>query len=214
MKADQIGEQDSLFRHVVFPLAFGGRAFQWDKTMKLFDEPDGSILASLAWERYVPTTAHIHAYGCRLASRMNADQQKKDKYREKDRRIYSGAYQLRADHIRALATTNGLEEVLSAEVIHHVEAGEIAHTDLRITLKRDSEFGLEGTKTAILACLWNACCGPLVHKCDCDQEILQHPSHSLPDAPSGPYRDMRPYLERLWYLLRFHVCSWLWRKKL
>jgi hypothetical protein len=209
MKVGRIGDNDSLFRHLIFPLAFRGRAFQWNKGMKLFDESDGTILASLAWERYLPTTALIHSYGCRLASRMTESERKKGKNREKDRRIYCGAYQFKANLVRALSATEGLDEVVSADVIQHFEDGELAHTDLRFVLRSNLEFDLEGTKTAILDRLWNTCFGPLVHRCVCDIDVSPHPNEDLPNSPSGPYRDSRSFVGRLWCILRFHISSWL-----
>lgn len=200
MDSGPIGEHDSLFRHLVFPLAFRGREFQWEKGMKLWDEPDGTVLASLAWERFVPTIVEIHGYGCRLATRLTerVREKKKEKYRDKkDRRIYCGAYQFKAGRIRALARIDGLEDVLSADVIQHIEDGEIAHTDLRITLSKEPKFDIEGTKTAILDRLWHTCRGPLIHKCDCDDDILDHPSSALPTPPSGPYEDIRSSSERI-----------------
>jgi hypothetical protein len=210
MKSGPIGEHDSLFRHVVFPLAFRGGAFQWDKGMKLWDQPDGTVLASLAWERFVPTIAEIHGYGCRLAFQMTEKERKKDRYREKDRRIYCGAYQFKASRIRALARSDGLDDVLSADVTHHIEEGEIAHTDLRFTVSEEPRFDIEGTKTAILVRLWQACSGPLIHKCSYDDDILDHPGSALPTPPSGPYKDMRSSFQRIWYLLRFKLIYRLW----
>lgn len=210
MKSGPIGEHDSLFRHLVFPLAFRGRAFRWEKGMKLWDEPDRTVLASLAWERFVPTVVEIHSYGCRLASRMTEKERKKEKYREKDRRIYCGAYQFTANRIRSIARADGLDDVLSADVIHHIEDGEIAHTDLRFTISEESKFDIEGTKTAILDRLWHACSGPLVHKCDYDDDTLDHPSSALPTPPSGPYKDIRSSSQRIWHLLRFKLLYWLW----
>lgn len=188
-----IAENDSLFRHVVFPLAYRGRVFQWDKGMNLSDGADGTVLGSLAWERFVPTLAEIHGYGCRLAFRMteNVREKKKEKYRDKDRRIYTGAYQFKAGRIRALTKIDGLDDVLSADIIHHIEDGEIAHTDLRFTLSKEPKFDIEGTKTAILDRLWHVCNGPLIHKCDYDEDILDHAGSALPTPFSGPYKDMR-----------------------
>lgn len=210
MKSGPISEHDSLFRHLVFPLAFRGQAFQWEKGMKLWDEPDGTVLASLAWERFVPTLAEIHGYGCRLAFKMTEEVRKKDKYREKDRRIYCGAYQFKASQIRAIARADGLDEVLSADVIHHIENGEIAHTDLRFTISEESRFDIEGTKTAILVRLWHACSGPLTDKCAYDDDILDHPGSALPTPPSGPYEDIRSHSQRIWCLVRFKLLYWLW----
>jgi hypothetical protein len=211
IKSGPIGEHDSVFRHVVFPLAFRKQAFQWEIGMSLWDAPDRTVLTSVTWQRFVPTVAEIHGFGCRLASRLTEDKRKKEKYREKkDRRIYCGAYQFTANRIRSLARADGLDDLLSADVIHHIEDREIAHTDLKFTLIEEPRFDIEGTKTAILDRLWHACSGPLIHKCDYDDDILDHPSSALPTPPSGPYKDMRSFPQRIWYLLRFKLLYWLW----
>jgi hypothetical protein len=57
--------------------------FAPDKFLQLVDQADRSILASLTWERYVPTTELIHAYGCRLAFQMNETLQTAGKFKEK-----------------------------------------------------------------------------------------------------------------------------------
>jgi hypothetical protein len=204
----RIPDGDSLFRHSIFPVSFKGRRFSWEKCLTLYDEPDGSILASLTWERYVPTTELVHGYGCRLAFRRNEKKRAEGRFKEKDRQVYCGAYQLKGNAIRGLAVINGLDQVLSADVIHRIEEGEIAHTDLKIVLRAGG--GVEGTKTAILDRLWNTCSGPLKHICDCDTDIDTHPSLGLPTAPAGPYYDSRSYLLRLWYIVRFRICNWLW----
>jgi hypothetical protein len=56
----------------------------------------------------------------------------------------------RAKAIRALRTVEGLEEILSADVVHHMEDGEVARTDLRIVVKNSHDPSIEGTKTAIV----------------------------------------------------------------
>jgi hypothetical protein len=211
MKCRRIPDGDSLFRHSIYPLSFKRKSFAWDKCLKLYDEDDGSLLASLTWERYVPTIELIHAYGCRLAFRMNDRERAAGKFKDKNRRVYCGAYQLKGRAIRALVACEGLDEIVSADVVHHVEEGEIAHTDLRIVLRRGGGFNLDGTKTAIIDRLWNACSGPLKHVCDCDRDIADHPSSALDTAPAGAYSDTRSYLVRLWSMVRFQVCSWLWR---
>jgi hypothetical protein len=177
----------------------------------LYDKRDGSIEASLAWERYVPTTELIHGYGCRLASGINARKQAEGKTRAKNRHVYCGAYELKANAIRALAATEGLTEILSADVVHQIEHGEIAHTALRIILKPDAAVDVEGTKTAILDRLWNAFSGPLKHICNEDKDIREHPNSGLITPPAGPYSDTRSSILRLWCIVRFQICSWLWR---
>ena len=145
---------------------------------------------------------------------MNENDRAAGRFKEKNRKVYCGAYELKGKAVRALANSTELNEILSADVIHHVEQGEIAHTDLRIILKPGSVFNIEGTKTAIVDRLWNSCSGPLRHACDCDKGIAEHPSLSLITAPAGDYTDARPYWLRFWSIVRFNVCYWLWRSKL
>jgi hypothetical protein len=208
-----IPDRDSLFRHSIHPLAFRGVRFAQEKLLKLYDQEDGSLLASLTWGRYVPTTKLIHDSGCRLALHMNEKDRAAGKFKEKNRRIYCGAYELKGVAIRALAASEGLNEILSADVIHHVEEGEIAHTDLTITLNAARVANIEGTKTAIVDRLWQNCSGPLRHICDCDKGIAEadHPSSSLTAAPAGDYSDTRSFCLRVWCIVRFQICNWLWR---
>lgn len=210
MRCGRIPDRDSLFRHSIFPVSFKKKVFASEKLIYLVKEPDGSLLASLAWERYVPTIKHIHGYGCRLALKRNEKKRADGKFKDKDRIVYCGAYQMKADAVRALASTYKLDEISSAEVVHHIEAGEISHTDLRISLK-PGVSDIEGTKTAIIDRLWNVCSGPLTHICTCDLDINPHPSLTLITPPAGAYSDTRPYLGRLWSLIRFQACSWFWR---
>lgn len=212
IKSGHISDGDSLFRQTIYPLAFRGPRYSPEKLLKLdYDQASGHILGSLTWEKYVPTPELIHGYGCRLASRMNEKQRTEGKVKEKNRRVYCGAYELKGKTIRALPNSAELSEILSADVVHHVEAGEIAHTDLRITLKRGSVSDVEGTKTAIVDRLWNGCSGPLTHICDCDKGMSEHPSASLPSAPCGHYSDTRSYWLRAWCIVRFEICNWLWQ---
>jgi hypothetical protein len=211
MRRNQIPDRDNLFRHCIYPVSFRGKGFASDKFVYLKVLPDGSLLASLAWERYVPTTEYLHAHGCRLAVRINEAKRAAGTFKDKHRHIYCGAYQLKGSEVRALATVNKLEEVLSADVIHRVEDGEIAHTDLKIVLKPADGLSIEGTKTAIVDRIWNACSGPLKHMCECDRDLAMHPNAKLSTAPKGQYIDSRSSPERFWYLIRFIVCDWLWR---
>jgi len=196
-----------LFRHAIHPVSFQKRVvFAVPKFWNLTDQPDGSVLGSLAWERYAPTGRYVHEHGCRLASRRNEAKRRVGKYDEKQRQVYCGAYQLSAKSIRSIASDQ-LAGVLSADVIHQVEEGEIAHTDLRFHLQADG-FDIEATKTAIIDRLWNASSGPLTHVCHCDRDITPHPNSHLDTPPLGAYRDNRSMALRLWGLIRFKV--WLW----
>ncbi len=218
MRYRRIPDSDSLFRHCIHPLSFKnqGKRFASEKLLHLQDGQEqgkGTLLGSLAWEWYVPTTKHVHAYGCRVASYMNKNlrsgSHKKRQKRQK-RRIYCGAYRLNGSAVRALATTDGLNEISSADVVHHIENEEIAHTDLRISLN-PGILDVEGTKTVIVDRLWNTCSGPLKHIADCDRDVNPHPSSDLSTPPAGPYSDTRSYLHRLWSLIRFRIYSLVWR---
>src|SRR5258708_9153158 len=126
----------------------------------------------MAWERFGPTSDYIHRYGCRLASGQNDRDRVQGRFKDDSRKIYCGACQMRGKAIRALAVTEGLNEIVSADVIHHIENGEISHTDLKIVVRENSGYDVEGTKTAILERLWNACHGPLTHVCLCDADLV------------------------------------------
>jgi len=213
MKCGHISDGDSLFRQSIYPVSFKGkgRAFEWRLCLNLKPEDDGSLSASLTWERYAPTTELVHGYGCRLAFRRNEKKRVEGKIKDKDQQVYCGAYQLKGKAIRELEATEGLDEILSADVVHHVEAGEIAHANLRIVLKPGGGSDLEGTKTAIVERLWTACSGPLRHICDCDKDMPEHPNSKLITPPAGAYSDDRFYPLKLWHIMRFHICNWLWR---
>ena len=212
MRCSHIPDGDSLFRQSIHPVSFKGEAFAWAKCLMLYDQPDGSLEASLTWERYLPTTEAVHDYGCRMAFRRNEKKRIAGNLTDKNRNVYCGAYELKGKAIRELPTIEGLNELLSAGVVHQVEEdGEIAHAALKIVLKPGGAPDIEGTKTAILDRLWNACSGPMKHICDCDKNISQHPSSSLATPPAGVYSDTRSSLLRFWCIIRFHVCGWYWR---
>jgi hypothetical protein len=211
MRYRRIPDIDSLFRCCIHPNSFKGKQFAPEKLLYLKDDLDKrTLLGSLAWERYVPTTKHVHGYGCRVAINMNKNRRGQKKYESK-RYIYRGAYRLNGSAVRALATVGALNGISSADVVHHIENGEIAHTDLRISLM-PGDFDIEGTKTAIVDRLWNACSGPLKYIDVCDQDIKPNPSSDLSTPPAGPYSDTRSYLYRLWSLIRFRIYSLVWRK--
>ena len=211
MRYRRIPDSDNLFRCCIHPLSFKsqGRRFASEKLLRLqHDQEKGTLLASLAWERYVPTTKHVHAYGCRVAFYMNEKLRAEGKL-ERERRIYCGAYRLNASAVRALENADALNEISSADVVHRIENKEIAHTALIISLK-PGDFDVEGTKTAIVDRLWNVCSGPLKYIGVCDQDIKPHPSSGLSTPPAGPYSDTRSCLYRLWSLTRFRIHSWVW----
>jgi hypothetical protein len=209
MRYRRIPDSDSLFRYCTHPLAFKSKGrLALGKMFNLRPEK-GTFLGSLAWERYVPTTKQVHAYGCRIAFYQNEDLRAKGRLKD-ERRIYCGAYRLNARTVRALATADALNEISSADVVHQIEKGEIAHTALKISLK-SGDFDVEGTKTAIVDRLWNGCSGPLKYIGVSDQDIKPHPSSGLTTPPGGPYSDTRSCPYRLWSLIRFRIYSWVWR---
>jgi hypothetical protein len=209
MNWGRIPDRDSLYRLCTHPISFNNRGrFVPRKVITLYDQVDGSLLASVAWERFVPTAPLVHAYGCRLALGINQRAVAAGRSRQKS--IYCGAYQLRASAIRALP--NEVDEIASADVIHHIESGEISHTDLRIVLATGSGLNVETTKTAIMDRLWwHVFRGPMKHICDCDNAIVPHPNSNLDAAPLGACVDTRSNFERRWSVVRYGVFSWLWR---
>jgi hypothetical protein len=213
MEATRIPDGDSLFRHCIHPFSFKGTRrdrFAHNKLLHLEDEGDGGLRASLAWQRYVPTVAMVHSSGCRLARGMNNDMLQAGTFDTEKRRIYCGSCELTARSVRSMAGAPGLERVQSADVVHHIEHGEIAHADLVFRLLPGDELDLPGTMTAIVDRVWHAHSGPLRHICESESEMADHPSAKLDDAPLGPYIDARPGPVRLWSLIRYYVAYWLW----
>lgn len=205
MACHRIAANDNLFRFTIHPTAYKARAFAQEKFIELQATADKTIIGSLAWETYAPTSKFIHEYGCRIAEGINEKRRAEGKVKAKYRCVYCGAYQLTLTLIRSLAGSDGLGEILMADVVPKLENGEIAHAELRIFLKPDNELDIEGTKTAIVDRIWNSCRGPLRHKCPCDLDLAQHPNESLPIAPLGEYLDSRCSVLRFWHLARFYL---------
>jgi hypothetical protein len=204
----RISNNQNLFRLCTYPIAFKRDKFVPEKAIKLHDQPDGSFAASVAWQRFAPNSELVHAYGCRLSAGINRKAKALEKYQQKTKNVYCGAYQLSANAVRSLALQ--VDDVEFADVLHQIEEGEIAHAHVKIILKH--ELDTEGTKTAILDRLWNAFYGPITHVCECDKEIDPHPSQGLTDGPKGPYVDSRGWFVRAFSMIRFRVCNWLWEK--
>ena len=78
-------------------------------------------------------------------------------------RVYCGAYQIEASAVRELAVAANAG-ISTAEVIHHIEDGEIAHTAVKV--QPQAGIDIETTKTAIIDRLSNVWRGPLKHCCD------------------------------------------------
>jgi hypothetical protein len=204
-----IPDGDNLFRSVVHPLAFRKKGKQLDRG-KFFhlctdDLTPGLIKTSVVWERYAPTSQRVHAFGCRLAVRMN-------EANPKTRHVYCGAYQFKASNVRQLVGTENLAEVVGSDVLHVIEHGEIAHANIQIRLAADvDEDSVEGIKTVIVDRLWQSNRGPIPHICDVDTELEPPPSQLLIDAPNGTYSDDRSSMLRFWYDVRFAALYSLWR---
>jgi hypothetical protein len=212
MSWGRIANDDRLFRLCTFPIAFktGKKKciFEPKKVMYIEPQDDGSLAASLAWQRFVPTADLVHQYGCRLSRGINKKKKDEGKYSDAKRNVYCGSYQLRASDVRDLPSN--VQGVVFADVYHQIENDEFAHAHLRILL--EANWDSEGTKTAILVWLWGACYGPLAHICDCDKHLNPHPHVDLGPGPRGPYHDTRSRFERWRAVLRFRVCNWLWQK--
>lgn len=207
MKRKPVPDQDNLFRHAVHPVTFKSKRFASEKLIQLVPQEDGSLLGSLAWERFLPRTDDVHEYGCRLAFRRNALPT------ARTQSVYCGAYHFKARAIRALSSEENLGEVSSVHIEHKVEHGEIAHVDLRFVIKGEYDLNIEGSKTAIIDRLWNICSGPMQHVCECDANIDPHPSSLLMIPPRGSYRDDRSTFRRWYCRIMFHAYSWWYRRR-
>lgn len=184
--SDPIGDDQSLYRPVVHPLAFTSKAFDIQNMFHLQSEDDKTIVTSLVWQHFLPNEGALHEYGCRLANGMNQGIiNRKGLLKEKERRAYCGSYQLTANVIRALAKTDELSEVAVADVLHEIENDEVAHINLKVTVRADWTGSITSTMTAIVDRLWRACRGPLKHTCPYDLDLSPHPSEGLPVPPTG-----------------------------
>jgi hypothetical protein len=203
-----------LYRSSVYPAAFRHKKkLEPVLVPALFfylgDEPndvDGTqlVFGSLAWERFAPSWDHVHAYGCRIASRRNAKLEAEGRLDPSKRNVYCGSYALKARSIRSLVGLENLAEIVSADVVHKIEDGEIAHAELQIVVQADGR-DVEATKTAIIDRLWNASSGPLKHVCAFDSDLEPHPSSLLADGPGGRLPDGRSALKQLWAMALFHA---------
>ncbi len=203
-----IPDRANLFRHSVFPVSFRSRRFAAPNFFNLNEKVhDGQniVVASVAWQTYMPTSNYVHRYGCRLADKRNKRKQEKGTYKEKDRQVYCGAYQLTAGAVREISTVTGLEEIESADVYHLIEDGEIAHTELKFVFKTGAAI-TEAAKTAIIDRLWHACAGPMPFICEQDTEMTNHPSEKLEDAPNGRSENAEPKIST-W--IKFYLCLWI-----
>jgi hypothetical protein len=215
MRWGQITDTDSFFRQSIFPESFRGKKgiFATSKCFYLKVNSEKNLLfGSLAWQRFVPTSDDVHAYGCRIAAIRNNRKQLNHATTDAHRSVYCGAYHITAKNVRALSKLDGLSEVFRADVVHKPENGELAHADLRIWLQPSRVVNIESTKTAIVHSLWSQCSGPLKHVCECDRDMESHPSLRLDDSNLGAYVDTRSHFTQWWSVFRFHVYNWIWFK--
>jgi len=212
MGLGRIPNTSVLFRHVVYPAGFQGKAkmFVPDKFIRL-EEKDGKLVTSLAWRRFLPTSAFVNAYGCRMAQERNVRAAAKATSRQSTRHTYAGAFALNAGFVRRLGKNKGLDEIGKTDVVHLVEFGEIAHVELSVSVSPEMVDD-QGLRTLVVDRIWHSCSGPLRHVCSCDADLSDHPNAQLELAPKGDYFDGRgPVRLRCAELL----CSFLtisWRK--
>jgi hypothetical protein len=206
----EIRDDDVLFRHVVFPVAFSSGKKTALRVSGLWritaTHEDSYVLeTSVAWDRFVPTFRYVHEYGCRLANGRNQNKRRENGgvLREKERSVYCGAYQLTGASIRTLPSQVG-EGVKEVDVIHKVEHGEVAHAALLIRISPDT-LDQEGLKTAIMDRLWRANRGPLKHICEDDADLAGHPSEKLDRGPAGEAFSDPSGCLKLWNLFKFEV---------
>lgn len=204
----RIPDKDSLFRHAVYPASFKKKVFANESLWHLTNQADGSILGSLAWQRFEPTASYVHQHGCRLSRNRNERARQKGTYKEDRRNVYCGFFEISAERVRGIPS-DPLSGVLSADVIHHIEENEIAHTDLRFRLHPD-ESNIEAVKTAIAVLLWNRCTGPQMHVCECDTNVVMHPNGGLEITPLGEYEDTRSWGWIVLGVVRFRLYRILW----
>jgi hypothetical protein len=130
--------------------------------------------------------------------------EKAGRTKARDRIIYCGAYVFTVDAVRELGGARGLPEIVSADVVHMIEDGEVAHAALLVTLHPGTP-NVEGTKTAIVDRLWQVTGGPLKHICDGDNDLKDHPNQYLTSAPIKAPDDapIQSGLSRSWHSMRF-----------
>ena len=192
----RIPDDDLVYRHAVYPLAFSNQRIVQAKFFHFqVDAAAQRIVGSLAWDKYLPTTDRIHSYGCRLAERRNKKLEEKNKLKRKTRQVYCGVYAIDARAVRCLTGIVELPEVVAADVRHKIEE-DLAHVELNITLAA-GVVDSESAKTAIIDRLWNASRGPLRHTCAVDKDVRDHPSLWLDRRPNTDCIRTCNYFRRL-----------------
>jgi hypothetical protein len=212
-----VPDGESVWRSAVFPVAFKKKKQLSPKTfLKLWPASEGPFVLemSLVRGKYAPTLPMVHAFGCRLAASQNQLLIGKEKAAD---RIYCGAYQLTVGDIHNLRGMANLSEVTKVEVLHVIEDGEFAHSNLRIEVDtKGDEEAVEPIKTEIVDRLWQRLAGPAKHVCKCDEEVDPQPSDWLQDSPRGRYVDTRSkprvVFEILSYFLFHYPRLWVLHK--
>jgi hypothetical protein len=204
---------ERVWRSAVFPIAFTKKRLSPKALFRLYGAEESPFVLemSLVREKYAPSLAMVHAFGCRLATSQKQNLIAQGKGAD---RIYCGAYQLRVEDIRCLSEEPQLPEIRKAEVLHVVEKGELAHAHMQIEVDTGGDKeAIEPVKTLIVDRIWNKSAGPARHICPPDSHLKDHPSGALDCAPNGPC--VRPSKTSvlvgviLCFLLRYPV---LWAK--
>jgi hypothetical protein len=184
---EHISDGQIVFRCIHYPLGFNKSKLNHSKSLNLRPR-DGKLFSSLVWRRLAPSIDMVHAYGCRNSDRRRAAGMQD---------VYCGFYAFRVGEIRAIRDPQGG----TADVAHHVENGEIAHSDLIVTLPGSmEESDLPGFKTKIIDRLWRILRGP---------EVFTGQNHYVVVDPSSMMEQARvPYVDdRDGFSL---VLDWIW----
>lgn len=198
---------DELYRHVFAPLSISKRkGVLVDRFWNLDSTRPDMIEGSVAWSRLLPTSALVHGYGCKRAQVRNDRLKEREKFNPQNRSVYCGVYAFSAFSVRNLPRVANCPEILSANVVYKIEEGDIAHAALAVRIV-DGVADVEEVKTIIVDRLWRAARGPTKHVCDCDREIVDHPSDWIKDASSGDAVIDPPFLQRWIQNIRFRVES-------
>ena len=201
MESNFISDCDSLFRHTIFPIMFRNNGhFAAEKVIR-FSQEDGSILASVAWDRYLPNTRQVQrsGFGCRLAVRMN------ERSQGRKSAIKLGLCGFISCQPACFGYVAHNRDEITVEAEHERETDVISTTKYR--LNPFPRPNVESTKTAVIDRMWNGFSGPSNHKCDCDRDIQPHPNSELIPGPRGPYSRLRSRFRRYCCLVKFQLAS-------
>jgi hypothetical protein len=208
-----VPDGEYVWRSAVYPAAFKKQRLSTKAFFKLYADTSPFVLEmSLVREKYAPTLGMVHGFGCRLAASQNRNLTKRGKDTD---RIYCGAYQLTVENIRQLTGLPNLSEVKKAQVLHVVEDGEFAHSNMRIEVDTGGdEDAMELIKTLIVDRIWSKSAGPSAHICAPDRNVEVHPSTWLEPGPNGPCIDNRSKARIFIDVVLFFLCRYptLWAR--